>query len=118
MSRESDQASDSRKPLRPRVPQNPIIQVAGRTLEKFVVKAFGELEAKLPHTLQPGSDGERPNWQLRLLTDFMIRQLRESVSRALGTTTAADPRGRGTDRDDGGRTPRRARRKPAPGRQQ
>ena len=87
------------KPPSKRVPENPIIQVASKALEKFVVKAFGELEAKLPQTLQPGSDGERPNWQLRLLTDFMIRQLRESVSRALGTTTAGDTRGRGLERD-------------------
>ena len=116
MSPESDQASKSRKPPGKRGPQNPIIQVASKALEKFVVKAFGELEAKLPQTLQPGSDGERPNWQLRLLTDFMIRQLRESVSRALGTATAADRRGRGVERDVL-RAPRRARRKSEPGRQ-
>ncbi len=117
MSPESDQASGSRNSLRARVPQNPIIQVASKALEKFIVKAFGELQAKLPHTLQPGADGERPNLQLRLLTDFMIRQLRESVSRALGTTTAAGPRARSLERD-ARRAPRQARRKPEPGRQQ
>jgi hypothetical protein len=117
MSPGGNHASSSPKRPRQRAPENPIIQVASKALETFVVKAFGELEAKLPHTLQPGSDGERPNWQLRLLTDFMIRQLRESVSRALGTTTADDTRGRGLQRD-ALRAARRARRKPEPGRQQ
>jgi len=115
MSPESDQTSDSRKQPGKRWPQNPIIHAASGAIEKFVVKAFGELGAKLPQTLQPGSDGERPNWQLRLLTDFLISQLRESVCRALGTTTAADSRGRGTDRNHDRPPPRRARRKPALG---
>ena len=119
MSPDSDQASGSRNSLRARVPQNPIIQVASKALEKFIVKAFGELQARLPRApCGPGLTANGPNLQLRLLTDFMIRQLRESVSRRLGTTTAAGPRARSRGARRAPCSSGRRAAEPEPGRQQ
>lgn len=91
------------------LPQNPIVADATEALGKFFTAAVGELETKMKAVLQP-TDATNPLSGLVLkLTQDMIAQLSESVSRALGDaappaagpSTDASPAARSAARQPG-----------------
>lgn len=114
------------------MPQNPIVQSASKAIEQFFLTAIADLETKMKDALQPQADTKPLNGLIAELTENMIRQLSDSVSKALGTTKSAG----GTDGatgagamgathaagaagvDSRAQQPRPTRRKPAPRRQQ
>ena len=96
------------------LPQSPIVADAAKALGTFFSAALGELETKMKSVLQPtGSDNPLNGLALKLTQD-MIAQLSENVSRALGATA---PPASGTNTEAAPAARRSARQppiKPAP----
>ncbi len=110
----SNGMSSSRRRASTSLPENPIVRHTSKALEDFFVAALGALETKMKGALQSGSDASPLNGLVLELTQDMISQLSQSVSRALGAAAPPDLGTGGTT--EGGRRARRRTRSNKPAR--
>jgi hypothetical protein len=78
------------------LPESPIVADAAKALGKFFTAALEELETKMKAVLQPTGAANPLNGLALRLTQDMIAQLSQNVSRSLGTAAPPAP-GTSTD---------------------